>query len=89
MSQFPQRTENRIAVKPLPITTIVFDYSCVLSLAPQPEDYESLRQAIGVEAAALQEISWRNRDAYDREVNINAAHATGMRGIAFRSVERL
>jgi putative hydrolase of the HAD superfamily len=67
MSQFPQRIENRIAAKPMPITTVIFDYGCVLSLAPQPEDYESLRQAIGVDAAALQDIYWRNRDAYDRD----------------------
>ena len=49
----------------MPITTVIFDYGCVLSLAPTPEDYEPLRKAIGVDAAAFQEIYWRNRDAYD------------------------
>ena len=52
----------------MPITTVIFDYGCVLSLAPAPEDYELLRKAIGVKAAALQEIYWRDRDAYDRDV---------------------
>lgn len=50
------------------ITTIIFDYGCVLSLAPTAQDYESLRQAIGPEASAFQEIYWRDRDAYDRDV---------------------
>jgi putative hydrolase of the HAD superfamily len=47
------------------ITTIIFDYGCVLSLPPSPADYEPLRKAVGVEAAAFQEIYWRNREAYD------------------------
>lgn len=47
------------------ITTIIFDYGCVLSLPPGPEDYERLRKVIGVEAAAFQEIYWRYREAYD------------------------
>jgi putative hydrolase of the HAD superfamily len=47
------------------ITTIIFDYGCVLSLPPGPEDYEPLRQAIGVQPAAFQELYWRNREAYD------------------------
>jgi putative hydrolase of the HAD superfamily len=51
----------------MPITAIIFDYGCVLSLAPGPEDYEPLRKAIGAEAAAFQEIYWRNRDEYDRD----------------------
>jgi putative hydrolase of the HAD superfamily len=49
----------------MPITTIIFDYGCVLSLAPRPEDFEPLCQAIGVGEAAFQEIYWRNREAYD------------------------
>lgn len=49
----------------MPITTVIFDYGCVLSLAPSPKDYEPLRQAIGVEAEAFQEMYWRNREAYD------------------------
>jgi putative hydrolase of the HAD superfamily len=51
----------------MPITTVIFDYGCVLSLPPGPADFEPLRRAIGVEAAAFQEIYWRNRDAYDRD----------------------
>lgn len=47
------------------ITTVIFDYGCVLSLPPGPADYEPLRAAIGVEAAAFQELYWRNREAYD------------------------
>jgi len=54
-------------MKPMPINTVIFDYGCVLSLAPGPEDYEPLRKAAGVEAAAFQEMYWRNRDAYDRD----------------------
>ena len=49
----------------MPITTVIFDYGCVLSLAPVPEDFEALRKAIGVDAAALQDIYWRDREAYD------------------------
>jgi putative hydrolase of the HAD superfamily len=54
------------------ITTIVFDYGCVLSLAPRPEDYEPLRKAVGAEAAAFQEMYWRSREAYD----LDALHVT-------------
>jgi putative hydrolase of the HAD superfamily len=49
------------------ITTVIFDFGCVLSLAPRPEDYEPLRKALGVEAAAFQELYWRKRDAYDAD----------------------
>lgn len=56
------------------ITTIIFDYGCVLSLAPTPEDYEPLRAAIGADAVSFQEIYWRNRDAYDRDVLDNRAY---------------
>jgi len=48
------------------ITTVIFDWGCVLSMPPGPADYEPLRRALGIEAAAFQEIYWRNRDAYDR-----------------------
>jgi len=50
----------------MPITTVIFDWGCVLSLPPGPADYEPLRIALGIEAAAFQELYWRNRDAYDR-----------------------
>ena len=51
--------------KPTAIRSVVFDYGCVLSLAPGPEDFEPLRLAVGVERAALQELYWGNREAYD------------------------
>ena len=47
------------------ITTVIFDYGCVLSLTPRPEDFAPLYQALGVEAAAFQDLYWRNREAYD------------------------
>jgi putative hydrolase of the HAD superfamily len=53
---------------PMQISTVIFDYGCVLSLAPTPHDYEPLREAIGIMAAELQEVYWRNRDAYDRNL---------------------
>jgi putative hydrolase of the HAD superfamily len=52
-------------VNTLPITAVVFDYGCVLSLAPGLEDFEPLRKALAVEAAALQDAYWRNRHLYD------------------------
>ena len=50
---------------PQPISAIIFDFGCVLSLAPTLEDYEPLRAAVGVEPAAFQEIYWKHREAYD------------------------
>lgn len=47
------------------ITTVIFDYGCVLSLAPKPEDYEPVRKAIGAEPTVFQDLYWRNREAYD------------------------
>lgn len=52
----------------MPITTVIFDYGCVLSVTPRLEDYEPLCQATGLDAAAFQEIYWRHRDAYDGNV---------------------
>jgi putative hydrolase of the HAD superfamily len=49
----------------MPITTVIFDYGCVLSHAPTPEDFELLRQAARVEAAAFEETYWRYRDPFD------------------------
>jgi putative hydrolase of the HAD superfamily len=49
----------------MPITTVIFDFGCVLSLPPRLEDYEPLRKMIGVEAQAFHEVYWRNREAYD------------------------
>ena len=56
---------NRIATKFMSITTVIFDYGCVLSLAPRPEDFAPLYSTLGVDAAAFQELYWRNREAYD------------------------
>jgi len=56
------------------ITTIIFDYGCVLSLTPGPKDYEPLRKALGVEAAAFQDLYWRNRDAYDLDALSTSAY---------------
>jgi putative hydrolase of the HAD superfamily len=47
------------------ISTVIFDYGCVLSLVPKPEDYEPVRKALGAELSAFQELYWRNREAYD------------------------
>ncbi len=52
-------------MKPMPINTVIFDYGCVLSLPPGPEDYEPLRKVIGLETTAFQEMYWRNREAFD------------------------
>ena len=58
----------------MPTTTIIFDYGCVLSLAPILEDYEPLRKAVGAEASAFQEMYWRDRDAYDRDALDNPSY---------------
>lgn len=60
-----RETTSVSAVKPSRITTVIFDYGCVLSHVPRPEDFEPLRKAIGAEPAAFQDIYWRNREAYD------------------------
>ena len=49
----------------MPITTVIFDYGCVISVVPTPQDFEPLRRAIGVNLAAFKETYWRYRDAYD------------------------
>jgi len=49
----------------MPITTVIFDYGRVISVAPTPQDFEPLRKAIGVQLAAFKETYWRYRDAYD------------------------
>ena len=50
---------------PNPIKTVIFDYGCVISVVPAPEDYEPLRKAMGVEPATFNDLYWRHRDAYD------------------------
>jgi len=49
----------------MPINSVIFDYGCVISVVPTPEDYEPLRRAIGVEHGVFHDIYWRDRDAYD------------------------
>jgi putative hydrolase of the HAD superfamily len=58
----------------MPITTVIFDYGCVLSVTPRLEDYEPLRQATGLDAAAFQETYWRHRDAYDGDATDVSAY---------------
>ena len=60
------------------ITTVIFDYGCVLSLTPRPEDFAPLYQAIGVDAAAFQEVYWRNREAYDLDLINGPAYWQGV-----------
>jgi putative hydrolase of the HAD superfamily len=62
----------------MPITTVIFDYGCVLSLPPGPADYEPLRAALGVEAAAFQEYYWRHREAYDSDALDTTAYWQGI-----------
>lgn len=62
-----------------PIIAIIFDFGCVLSLAPTPEDYEPLRTAVGVDPATFQEIYWKHREAYDADT---MAALTYWQGIA-------
>jgi putative hydrolase of the HAD superfamily len=49
------------------ITAVIFDYGCVLSLPPRPEDYEPLRKTLGADASVFQELYWRHREVYDRD----------------------
>lgn len=51
--------------KSVAITAVVFDYGCVLSRVPVPEDYEPLRKALGADPTRFQELYWRDREAYD------------------------
>ena len=60
------------------ILSVIFDYGCVLSLPPGPEDFEPLRQAIGVEPAAFQDLYWRNREAYDLDALDTTAYFQGI-----------
>ena len=50
------------------ISAVIFDYGCVLSLAPQEKDFEPLWNALGIDAKAFQSFYWRNREAYDLDV---------------------
>ena len=72
------------------ITTVIFDYGCVLSLTPLLEDFEPLREAMGVEAAVLQKIYWHNREAYDLDTIDGPTYWHGVgraAGMAFSPVQ--
>ena len=47
------------------LTTVIFDYGCVISVVPTPEDFEPLRQAMGADPTAFHTAYWLHRDAYD------------------------
>jgi putative hydrolase of the HAD superfamily len=50
------------------ITTVIFDYGCVLSHVPGPADFEPLRKAIGAKPEVFQDLYWRHREAYDLDL---------------------
>lgn len=47
------------------ITSVIFDYGCVLSVPPVLGDFDPLRKSFGLEPAAFQDLYWRHRDAFD------------------------
>ncbi len=48
------------------ISTVIFDFGYVLSLPPQPSDYQRLAALAGIEVKPFDEIYWGNRTDYDR-----------------------
>jgi putative hydrolase of the HAD superfamily len=48
------------------ITTVIFDFGYVLSLPPQPSDYQRLATLAGIDGKPFEEIYWGNRADYDR-----------------------
>ena len=48
------------------ITTVIFDFGYVLSLPPQPSDYQNLATLAGIDGKAFEEIYWGQRADYDR-----------------------
>ena len=48
------------------ITTVIFDFGYVLSLPPQPSDYQNLATLAGINGKAFEEIYWGQRADYDR-----------------------
>jgi len=48
------------------ITTVIFDFGYVLSLAPQPPDYQNLATLAGIDGKVFEEIYWGQRADYDR-----------------------
>ena len=48
------------------INTVIFDFGYVLSLPPQPSDYQRLAGLAGIDGMAFEEIYWGTRTDYDR-----------------------
>jgi putative hydrolase of the HAD superfamily len=48
------------------INTVIFDFGYVLSLPPQPSDYQRLAALAGIHGKPFDEIYWGNRTDYDR-----------------------
>ena len=48
------------------ITTIIFDFGCVLSFPPQPSDYRRLANLAGIDGDSFDNSYWQARTDYDR-----------------------
>jgi len=48
------------------ITTVIFDFGYVLSLAPRASDYQNLASLAGIDGKAFEEVYWGQRADYDR-----------------------
>ena len=48
------------------INTVIFDFGYVLSLPPQPSDYQRLAALAGIDGKPFEEIYWGQRADYDR-----------------------
>jgi putative hydrolase of the HAD superfamily len=48
------------------ITTVIFDFGYVLSLPPQPSDYQSLAELGEMDGKTFEEVYWGQRADYDR-----------------------
>jgi len=48
------------------IDTVIFDFGYVLSLPPQPSDYQRLAELAGIDGEPFEKIYWDNRADYDR-----------------------
>ena len=48
------------------INTVIFDFGYVLSLPPQPSDYQRLAGLAGIDGKPFEEIYWGNRTDYDQ-----------------------
>jgi putative hydrolase of the HAD superfamily len=47
------------------ISTVIFDFGCVLSQVPDPADFDPIRQVLGIDSTVFEDVYWRHRDAYD------------------------